>query len=611
MGRASERLNGKSEREEAMTPMLRNLRMKQKLLISYILVVLLPVLTVGIILTKGMNDMALDQAENSMSDNVDQIIRSLSQTFTLGNDMSKKIYLDDVLMYILSKRYTSSVEMVNDYQNYRLLDEELTLYPQEINDIRLYAFNSSLLNNSRIIPLSEEMKSYGWYSQAITDDGKISWGYNYNEIDGKMHVSLTRLFKNTNGRPLGILIIEIKDQYLNSILSDVGFTAAVIDYQGNIVATNERALLVRNESALDIDADKNSRNIVYQGKPSIMIEKTFLPETGAKSFRIVSIFSTAAIMSKTRDTFFLGFTIMTASLFAALLLIFVFSNALSKRVSQLSRDIHLVAQGDFNIPLNIQGRDEIGQLSQDLQYMIHCIEDLIHEVYDANLQKKQLEIQQKEIKLKILANQMNPHFMFNVLETIRSKANRAGAMEIVQIVKLLGKILRNNLELNCDSVLLSEELELVRSYLELQKYRYGDKIDYRIDAEDGLGGYKILPMIIQPIVENSVIHGLEKKLEAGAIRIGVQKADGALIITVSDNGLGIDEARLRAMRDSLDRHGYDPGVGIGLRNVSQRIALRYGSPFGLWVTSKTDVGTEVTLRLPEGGDSNAESSDCG
>jgi two-component system, sensor histidine kinase YesM len=590
---------------------MNNMKMKQKLIVSYLLIVLLPVLLVGIILTKGMSDMALEQATNNTVDRVDQIAGKMSEVFKLGSDISRKIFLSSNLMYVLKNRYNSSLEVYLDYQNNKLLDDEITLHADVIRDIRLYSMNDTLLNNSRFIPVDKEMYDYQWFSQAFNDNGKISWNYNLNEIKNKYFLSLTRLLKDTNGNPLGILVIEINDKYFDSLLSGMEFDVSIIDSRERIIASKDKALVGDKLSILQIGKYKNMDRIVFKEKPSIIIDRSFSPENGENSFKIVSIFPINTIMSKVWDTFFLGFFIMAGSLLLSLLLIIFFSDALSKRINQLSRDIHDVASGNFNVCLNIDGDDEIGQLSADLQHMIKSIRDLIYEVYEVNLQKKQLVIQQKEIKLRMLANQTNPHFLFNVLETVRSKANCIGAMEIVEIVKLLGKILRKNLEFESESITLREELDLVKCYLDLQKYRFNDKIDYEINNYLDIDDYKVLPMIIQPIVENSVIHGLETKLGPGKICIDLRKEEDILKVTVADNGIGMDDSRLKKIRRSLEEQEYDPNRRVGLRNVYQRIKLRYGEQYGLEISSEINKGTKISILIPERGDSNVENSDCG
>lgn len=586
---------------------LNNISMKNKLLVSFMLAVLMPTLIVGTLLTGGMRNMALEQATNSASQDVDQVEKRLQEVIKLATDVSNTILLNDNIMYILNNNYKEdTLGVFLDYMNNKILDENLMLHPNELHDIRLYSFNDTLLNNSRFIPVTDEMRAYPWFNKTIDGKGVILWDYNFNEFEKKSHLSMTRLMKDRAGKPLGILLIEINDDYLDLFLADEQFDVIISDDKDNILAAKDLGLKGSKSSTLKIDRNANNNSIVYNGKPSYAVQRTIRIQNSKSSFRIISIFNINTLMLKARGTVNLGLLIITGSLLFSLVLITFFSNALSKRLKRLSNDIHIVTSGKFDIPVAIEGNDEVGRLSKDLQYMIKSINELIHEVYEVNLQKNQLDIKQKEIKLRMLANQINPHFLFNVLETVKSKAKSAGTYEIVEIMKQLGKILRSNLEIESESILLTKELELVKSYLEIQKYRFGNKINYTINVEDNINEYRVLPMLMQPIVENSVVHGLENKLGPGVICINVKRCGGMLRISVSDNGVGMDEKRLKVVLESLKEQEYDPNRRIGLRNVYQRIKLYYGEKYDLEIYSSINSGTEIIILLPEGDQPNDE-----
>lgn len=166
--------------------------------------------------------------------------------------------------------------------------------------------------------------------------------------------------------------------------------------------------------------------------------------------------------------------------------------------------------------------------------MIRDIERLLSEVYQERLHGERLMRQQKEAEFKMLASQINPHFLYNTLETIRMKARVNGQPEIEQLVKMLSKLLRRNLQAGSADVSLSSELDLVEYYLKIQQYRFGERIQYTIKLESDLGQVPILPLALQPIVENSIIHGLEAKEGTGHIVISAARREG----------LGLDEQTL-------------------------------------------------------------------
>lgn len=595
---------------------MNNISMKNKLVLSYILVVFVPILLVGLILTNGMRNMAMEQAEDEASINVERIERILKEVVLLATDISDKIYTDHNLIDILSREYKTTLDTYMDYKRYGEFDESISVYKDKIRHIRIYAFNRTLLNNGQFIPISKEIAALPWYNNALKANGRICWNYIYNEQKKNYYLSLTRLIKDVTGKSLGVLVIDINEEYFNSFLREEHFETIIIDDNDNIVAAKDPELIGKKSKILHLDQNiyENADGmlpIVYKNHSARAITRTFLPKHTNSHFRVVSIFSTDIIVSRANRARILGFSIMGLSLLLALTLIYIFSKAISDRVKHLSRDIHDVTLGNFEVSTSIEGEDEIGQLARDINYMIKSIRELIYEVYETNLQKKQLIIKQKEIELKMLANQVNPHFLFNILETIRMKAHHQGAIEIVQIVKQLGRILRSSLEAESKLIPFHREINLVKSYLELQKYRFEDKLNYTINVEDIAKDYMILPFLIQPIVENSVIHGLEKKIGKGVIDIDVQTTDGFLKIRISDNGVGMDDNRLLDIMQSLNTHENDVGKRIGIRNIYQRIKLHYGEKYGMNIYSQLNQGTRVELLLPGEGVMDVETTDCG
>ena len=177
---------------------------------------------------------------------------------------------------------------------------------------------------------------------------------------------------------------------------------------------------------------------------------------------------------------------IVATIILALIVIIYFSKNISKRIDILRREMHRVVNGDFYIMKSIDGTDEIGQLYQDLNTMIESINKLIDEVYVEKIQKEQLRASQKEAEFKMLANQINPHFLYNTLETIRMKAYCNGDKEIADIVKKLGKIMRRNLEVSGKMVTLKSELELIDSYLQIQAMRFEGMVKYELNVENSV-----------------------------------------------------------------------------------------------------------------------------
>jgi two-component system sensor histidine kinase YesM len=269
----------------------------------------------------------------------------------------------------------------------------------------------------------------------------------------------------------------------------------------------------------------------------------------------------------------------------------------SKRLDFVKTQMRKAAACDFNLPAKLDGNDEISAFYDDMKVMICNIKELITEIIEEQAEKELKNSRQKEIKYKMSACQINPHFLYNTLETIRMKARCNGEKEIEELVKMLAKIMRRNNQAEDKPVTLKSELELVEYYLKIQQYRFGERIDYNIDLMCDIEDFMIMPMIIQPVVEITFNHGLETKEGKGRIDIAVKRRD-CLRINIIDNGVGIPQDKLIEIKTGLNDTNQTDYTSIGLKNVNQRIKLLYGEKYGISIESQVNLGTTVTIELP-------------
>lgn len=589
---------------------------RKKLVISYVLAVFLPVLLVGVLLTGNMKEIALENAIDEAKNNVERVVKRFQDILNISITISLKLQGSAELENIIYDEYESDWDVLNTYFNYKEFDELKTLY-KEIEDIRLYVRNDSLIDNWRFMKVTGEIERQWWYEKALEMNGKIFWGY----VDlpgtrgGNPSICLVRLLKNSLGKSLGVLVVKIKKEEVNNILRQESFETMVVNDEGIIVAASDRNVYGKKKGDLGFmplsRRQWKSEDLDYKGKPSKVISLEFLSSGTIQNFEVISIFPLDEILKKANSTGLLGFSIISASLLLSLLLIMGFSKILSARINRISYDMHRVASGDFNFQSSITGKDEAGQLAEDLNTMVASIKKLIHEIYESDLQKNALIVRQKEIKLKMLASQINPHFLFNALEAIRMEALNNGQCEIARLVKLLGRMMRMSLKVTNAMIPLESELEMVKSYLEIQKFRYSDKLSYNIsDIAPEMLRQNILPLIIQPVVENAIVHGLESKEGSGLVSIEITDVKNDMRITIVDDGLGMEDETADRIRNTLDIQESADGKRIGLRNVHQRIKLVYGEQYGLSIYSKHNQGTTVEILLPKGDAAIVESIDC-
>ena len=273
-------------------------------------------------------------------------------------------------------------------------------------------------------------------------------------------------------------------------------------------------------------------------------------------------------------------------------LVIVISDSISKPLQHLCELTKQVGSGDFSMQKINGSGDEVATLESSFNTMVGKIEELV-----ANVRCEQVNLRRTELKL--LQAQINPHFLYNTLDTIIWMAEDGQSEEVVEIVGALSDFFRVSLSKGRDYITLKEEESHVKSYLQIQQFRYADILEYEIDIPEELGEYNILKLTLQPIVENAIYHGVKQKRGKSKIMIHGSYKENHILLTVEDNGIGIQEEKLKQIRLHLEKE--NPEItdrGFGLANVNARIRLNYGKEYGLSIDSTYGAGTKVSMILP-------------
>jgi two-component system sensor histidine kinase YesM len=250
----------------------------------------------------------------------------------------------------------------------------------------------------------------------------------------------------------------------------------------------------------------------------------------------------------------------------------------------------LVEKGDFEVKIKINSRNEVGQLARTFNNMARRVKRLINEVYVD-------KIKQKDLELQMLQNQINPHFLYNTLETIHMVAEINNDSEASQMSRSLGRILRYGISKGNEIVTVKQELDHLNDYILLQKVRFSRLYEIIVNVDENIYENRIIKIILQPLVENAIYHGLASKSHGGRIEILGYSRDDCIIFEVSDNGSGMDDKQVTTINNYLN--GLDSSLNsIGLINIHKRIQLYYGSEYGIEVRSTLGVGTSVIVILP-------------
>lgn len=585
--------------------MMNDMKMKRKLAFTFISAAVLPLLLSGLFLTGKLREFVINDAFMQVSDNVERVRKRTEELIKVPLDISYRLTVDNRMKRVASREYADYAEVIQAYREYTDIRDYIQLY-KEISGIRVYAVNPSALNNWEFIQPDQTLMEEAWYKEAIDQKGLAGWNFIKDERNGSEHLSLIRSFPLDSMGRKGVLAINVDQQQLNSILEQESFATLIVDGRNRIVGSNEAGLSGKSLSDIDGDEEIFSRqegsyDTDINGKASKVVITNLNPENSWNGLRVISIITVSEITREANQVIRLGAVVITVSLMFAVLLIYASAMLLSRRLLRLSKHMSRVGAGSWETYIHIDGKDEVGLLSKQFNALVRSVHDLIEEVQETNHQKNLVEQRQNEIKFKMLASQIHPHFLFNSLESIRMEAHIRKQDDIGEAVWLLSTLLRSSLEAGNGNIPLREELERVRSYLDLQKFRYEERLEYTLSVDPDIRETPVPPLIIQPLVENSILHGLDNREEGAVITVEVKKMLGGILVKVYDNGAGFPAERLAEIRTELAGSVHEQeSQRIGLRNVNDRLVLLYGEASALNIESGHGTGTTITFFIPGG-----------
>lgn len=585
---------------------LRKSGIRRQLYIVYILAVFLPVILIGTFLVGSTYQLLTDYHRDLLeSDNL-RVGTILFEITTQAYNISEELSFNEEVLSMLKGKYPSEeafVEMVNAHAS--IVDNYMYHYT-EIGQIDIYCDNPDIYTYKQYQGV-DEVAETDWYQRAVSQNS-VFWKEMKNvDEHGNQYWSLclVRQIPLVNSDYNAVLVIRISDNYLKTRISSQEYRNSASVDKGVVFYASDREDYGATQ-LIDIDYDENyfqyigskkiKNHTCFVGVPTLRLyqsdSRIYICTVNDKSYdNIRSIIETCLII------------ILLAILVPGILVHF-FTMYFTGRVSALRHVMHQASNEDYDFKEIVRGGDELSEAFADLEVMVQKIKEKDALMYKTILNEQELVNEQQKMEFKMLASQINPHFLYNTLETIRMKAYTVGDREVATAIKLLGKSMRYVLENNGTAfTALKEELDYIEIYMKIQKLRFTDKFDYELRTQDGMDLYKCitLPLLLQPIVENAILHGLEETEQGGmvTIQIGQETGSEGIYIAVSDNGCGMDKETLERLRADIETKNPMKKESIGLYNINQRVKLCYGNEYGMTIDSLAGSGTTVTLHLPE------------
>jgi two-component system sensor histidine kinase YesM len=369
----------------------------------------------------------------------------------------------------------------------------------------------------------------------------------------------------------------------------------VFDSDSQPMLYSSKSILKAANYYMGLDNKSDDKNITfkYAGKTYICTER----KLDKSKLAIIHLVDIGTINKKFANISKILIIICITCLLIVLAIIILIFAGLTRNVKKLVLGLGKVAEGDLTTKIAIDTSDEIGYISQNVDVMVLKITNLLKRISYEKKAKQEARYQMLEFRYNALQEQINPHFLFNVLESINGIAKLNNDKEVSNLVCKLAKLLRGNLGRAERYCTLKEEMEYIENYLSLYKEIYRDKliINYQVDGR--LNNFIVPTFILQPVVENSIVHGIEPKMTIGTITITAVLSGDNIILNVSDDGMGIPEDKLKQIMAGNETAGSRRRVG--LLNVRERIKLLYGPDYGLKVSSVYGKCTSVEIVLPQ------------
>ncbi|OCT16820.1 two-component sensor histidine kinase [Paenibacillus pectinilyticus] len=560
-----------------------NLRFKQKLFISYIVVSIIPVVVLGLFSYHQASSFLLQQAKQNLDGAVSQIAETINYRAKQHEAIINSITQNVVFKRIFISDDGNFSDLYRDYVDpffSNILD-----FNRDILQISVFTENQAILRGEYILPLSLTT-DLQWAKNGRMPSKETQWHIK----NGKLFA--TRPFVSDEEVPLGkspaVLYLSIDADSLFQGLDDIkakAYGILILDKEGHQILSKNMHM----SADLPIESLQTAQLTERIGSFSMSATDYMYitEEMEEPGWKLVYYTPKNGISVDARSIVSATALITLICLAGLLLIIWMFSNTFVKRIIKLNKKMLIVENGNLKIDVTSQSRDEIGQLTNRFGNMLTNINTLIEEVY-------QSKITQKEAELKALQTQINPHFLYNTLSIINWKALEIDAMEISQITNTVSRFYRTVLNKGRDFIPVRYELENAKDYMHIQSIMHNYRFDFICAVDEELLQYDMINLIFQPILENALEHGIDKLRkgsERGVIRLRGYRSGDDLAFCIEDNGPGMSK---ELAEEVIKRNS----VGYGLKNVHDRIQIRFGQSYGLRIESEPGQGTRVFVDFP-------------
>ena len=563
-----------------------NLSFTYKLFLVFIVVALVPEAFIQLYSYNTMKNQLTAQAYQNMKLSVSQIANNIDKKMDNYARVSYTFYNDMELKEKLTKKYYTTNDYMEIYNYVNVYISRVTALDNSINSIAVYSTNETIPSDLLYIKHISKIPSSEIYSEALLASGKVTYSTAYKEPTNK-NITVFSILRSLNyfdyTNPYGVLSINVKASDFYSLIEKEmsGKAIFVVNQNGSIITCKDKSLISNNiNTVLDSKGialgTNGSFDNEYLGEPSLVVYTTL-----KNGWRVFSLVEYEQLLKEARNSSKNLMLLYFISIFISASLIYLTSNLFSKRIKYLSKKIVKVENGEFDINVKDMGNDEIGQLIRSFKHMAGKIDRLIKEEYEVELLKRTAEMD-------LLQAQINPHFLYNTLNSISALALKQNDLIVDKTVKALAKFYRISLNKGKNEITIGEEFELTQNYIYILDVRFKGILHFTIQYDESILNYKTPKLLLQPFIENCVNHAIYDDENGINIVIKAFKEGNNIKFKVIDDGLGMSSKKLSELMET----------GFGIKNVNDRVKLLYGEDYGVSVFSRPGIGTSVNILIP-------------
>lgn len=578
---------------------LGNFGLKRKALVIFLLFVILPTFGVGVVVQYQFNKVLRNEFINSTKRNLDNVVGQLGEQTKMVEDIANYLILSpDMRNFLRASPPLSSEQQANlkrnieDFLTFQLMSKAY------IRSIEISGFNGSFIEMGE--PFSGDEQR--WEQAAKARKGAITWTEGYALHSGwNGEVRVLSMFRVLNSysqitNPLGRLIIRMDEASIvglleKGIFKDGAGSVFIINGDGQLILGSQDHMpsgFRPDASLLDkLASGRGDLTYEVEGKHYL----TIYNRMENTDWQVIAMIPEDKVAEEFHGIKLTMLVILTAILLLGLTALIGFHYTIIRPILRLKKETNKVTYGDFNARVPVGSNDEISELNRKFNEMVQTIQQLIEHKY-------KLELRERESELKLMQNQMDPHFLYNTLDMIRWTARLEKAAKSSQLIEMLSKFFRSSVNNGSYQTTLRKELEFAQSYLYLQQRRLGGKLKYSLYMEAGIEEAATLKATIQPLVENFLKHGLDRSKPVSEVRVRCYAHEGEIWVDVIDNGKGMDPGREEDIRAALEHSPRSGNREGAMHNIHERLSIYFGQEYGLQIVKTSAKGTRVRLRFP-------------